>query len=141
MSPITFTSPTAEDVYAALESGPGERIALLGARTSPRKVAETLVAMANASGGLLIFDAQSGKRLIGLSEPESTQEMVTNAAMLPDPPLVLHLPELISLDDATVCAVKVPSGLRHVYSLKGQYLIRSGARIVPCYPTNCGVYC
>ncbi len=136
MSPISLTSPTAEDVYATLESGPGERVALLSARTSPRKVAETLVAMANASGGLLIFDARSGRQLIGLAEPESTQEMVANAAMLPDPPLVLHLPELISIDGATVCVVQVPSGLRHVYSLKGQYLIRSGRENRPLLPNE-----
>ena len=81
MSPISIASSTAEDVYTALDSGPGERVALLSARTSPRKVAETLVAMANASGGLLLFDAQANRKLIGLAKPESTREMVTNAAM------------------------------------------------------------
>ncbi len=122
--------------HAALESGLGERFALLSARTSPRKVAETLVAMANASGGLLVFDAKSTRQLTGLAEPEITQEMVANAAMLPDPPLVLHHPELIDMDGVTICAVQVPSGLRHVYSLKGQYLIRSGRQNRPLLPNE-----
>jgi ATP-dependent DNA helicase RecG len=92
--------------------------------------------MANASGGLLIFDARANRRLTGLDQPEETQEMVVKAAMLPDPPLVLHHPELIEVDGATVCTLKVPSGLRHVYSLKGQYLIRSGRDNRPLLPNE-----
>ncbi len=136
MSPIAITAPTTEDVRAALESGQGERVAILSARTSPRKVAETLVAMANASGGLVIIDAQVSGRATGLTDPESTQELVSNAAMMPDPPLVLHHPELVVVDGATLCAVQVPSGLRHVYSLKGQYLIRSGRQNRPLLPNE-----
>ncbi|HEY51850.1 MAG TPA: transcriptional regulator [Caldilineae bacterium] len=136
MSPITITSPTADDVSAALKAGQGERVALLSERTSPRKVAETLVAMANASGGMLILDAKIGNNAIGLSEPKHTRELVSAAALMPDPPLLLHQPELVDLDGATVCAVRIPSGLRHVYSLKGQYLIRSGRRNRPLLPNE-----
>ena len=136
MSPITLTSPAADDVRAALETGQSERVALLSERTSPRKVAETLVAMANASGGLLMLDAKIGAVVTGLAAPERTQAMVSSAALMTDPPLLLHQPELVTLDGGSVCAVRVPSGLRHVYSLKGQYLIRSGRRNRPLLPNE-----
>jgi ATP-dependent DNA helicase RecG len=136
MPPITLASPTADDVRVALKSGQSERVALLSDRTSPRKVAETLVAMANASGGILILDAKIGNDATGLAEPERAQEVVSAAALMPDPPLILHHPDLVSVDGATICAVQVPSGLRHVYSLKGQYLIRSGRRNRPLLPNE-----
>ncbi len=136
MSPITFDSPTADDIRTALKFGQSERVALLSERTSSRKVAETLVAMANASGGLLIVDAKIGSDIIGLAEPEHTQERISATSLMPDPPLILHHPDLVSVDGATICAVQVPSGLRHVYSLKGQYLIRSGRQNRPLLPNE-----
>lgn len=134
MSPIRFASPSDDDVRHALQSGPGERVAILSAKTSQRKIAETMVAMANASGGLLIMDGKAGSQVTGLADPAHIQEAVAAAALLPDPPLILAQPELVELDGRTVCVAQIPSGLPHVYSLKGQYLVRSGQRNRPLLP-------
>ncbi|MCS7040307.1 MAG: putative DNA binding domain-containing protein, partial [Anaerolineae bacterium] len=115
---------TSEDLRAALDAGPGERLALLGPRATARQIAETAVAMANAHGGLIVLGA-TAEGISGLDAPEQARSLILEALAMPDPPLIVPLPLILTLDGRTLCVLQIPPGLPHVYNLKGQYLTRS----------------
>jgi ATP-dependent DNA helicase RecG len=121
------TSP--EQVIQWLGDGQGQALAFLPESASPRKLGETLVALANARGGTLLLGVTAAGQVTGLVSPQKAQDRAVAAALMADPPLVLPLPEVITIpgpEEHVVCVVHVPPGLPHVYSVKGQYLTRAG---------------
>jgi ATP-dependent DNA helicase RecG len=62
-------------------------------------------------------------------------DRVFQAALLADPPLVLPLPEVISIASPSgsvrILSIAVPAGLPYVYSLDGRYLGREGSQTNP----------
>ena len=123
--------PTAEDIRGWLAQGPGETLAFAAETSSPRKLAETLVAMANAHGGTLLIGVSGRGALTGLKDPDAVRERALAAALMADPPLILPLPAIVAVDGHPVCVVTVPPGLPHVYGFKGQFLTRTGTHNRP----------
>ncbi len=117
---------TSADISAFLSAGPGERIAFAPATISPAKLAETLIALANAHGGDVLLGVTPAGKVAGVTSADEARAAVQAAGLLATPPLILPLPQLIELDGKAVCLVEVPPGLPHVSSLGGRYLIRSG---------------
>jgi len=134
MSPKRSASPTPDAIRDAIKEGPGSKTVMLGAKASARKIAEAMTALANAHGGLIIMGATNSRRIVGVSDAEIAREMMASAALIPTPPLILPLPELVEVDGKTLCVTQVPPGLPHVYSLRGQYLVRSGRDTRPLMP-------
>jgi ATP-dependent DNA helicase RecG len=120
------------EVHAYLAGGQNERVAFLPARSTKANVAETLVALANADGGVAIL----GVSLKGVPQPDvdvtALRELVVDAGLLADPPLIIPNPHAVSLgadeDNLAVVVMLVPEGLPHVYSLKGVYWTRTGTQ-------------
>lgn len=112
-----------------------EHVAFARGTTTLAKLAETLVAFANAGGGTLLvgLDPRSGKSS-GLADPEATMDRALQAALSTDPPLIIPLPRITESEENPVLAVTVPPGLPHVYSYRGKYLIRDGTRNRPLDP-------
>ncbi len=128
---------TVEEVRAWLAQGQGETIAFAPISSSPRKLAETLVALANAHGGVLLIGVGGRGLATTGSAPErarrfaDVRERALAATLLPDPPLIVPWPAVVTVDGEPVCVVTVPAGLPHVYSLRGQFLTRTGAHNRP----------
>ena len=112
-----------------------EHVAFARDSATASKLAETLVAFANAGGGTLLvgLDPRSGKST-GLKDPEATMDRALQAALSTDPPLIIPLPQITEPEDPPVLAVTVPPGLPHVYSYRGKYLVRDGTRNRPLDP-------
>jgi ATP-dependent DNA helicase RecG len=120
------------------------------------QIAESLVALANGRGGILILPT---------TQPAVVIERVLRAALRVDPPLMIPLPTTITLPDNPSAAapdaapggtatpekpgpdllserasagpavrVEVPPGLPHVYSVDGRYLIRENDANQPLPP-------
>lgn len=132
-----------DEILSLLQQGKGQKIEFKSERTSARKLAESLVALANASGGtVLVGVGPKSGRLLGLKDAEAARDKALEAAFLTDPSLILPLPEVVTVactepsrsDDKNVLAITVPPGLPHVYSLRGKYLIRVGAQNKPLAP-------
>lgn len=119
---------TPEEIMALLAQGPGERVAFAPPGASPTRLAEHLIALANAHGGVLLVGVQQNGKLAGLPDPQETRASIQAAGLLSTPPLILPLPQIVELDGGAVCLVEVPPGLPHVYSLNGRYLTRIGGR-------------
>jgi ATP-dependent DNA helicase RecG len=103
--------------------------------TPPAKLAETLVALANAGGGTLLLgvDPRSEQQQ-GLTDPDVTRDRAVVAALSVDPPLIMPLPRPDVVDGKPVLVVVVPPGLPHVYSYRGKYLVREGTHNRPLEP-------
>jgi ATP-dependent DNA helicase RecG len=113
----------------------GDDLAFQPETTSIRRLAETLVAFANAGGGTVVLgvDARSGAAR-DLTNPVETMDRALRAALSSDPPLIVPLPELVLVDGQQVLVVTIPRGLPHVYSYRGKYLVRDGTDNRPLKP-------
>jgi len=134
---------TADEILALLQQGKGQEIELKTERASARTLAESLVALANASGGVVLVgvgpktsasSVEPSARLLGLKDTEAARDKALEAALLAEPPLIIPLPEVVTLGDKDILVITVPPGLPHVYSLRGKYLIRAGAQNEPLAP-------
>jgi ATP-dependent DNA helicase RecG len=122
-----------EEFYSLLKTGESGSVAFKGNDLRPAKLAETLAALANTAGGTLILGIDARLRSSsGLDDPQQAVRALADAARLCNPPLVLPLPEEISLTDGRrVLVASVPDGLPHVYDLDGRYLGRLGVQNRP----------
>lgn len=116
-------------------TGQGEQLAYSHENAAPARLAETLVAFANAGGGTLLLgvDPRSGRPL-GLSDADGALDRALEAALTTDPPLIIPMPRAAEIDGQPVLVVSVPPGLPHVYSFRGKYLVRDGKRNHPLDP-------
>lgn len=126
-----------QEVLALYEQGEGPNLEFKSENVKPSKLAETLMAMANAQGGTVLIgvDGRTG-RIEGLRNPRQARETAIEAALLCEPQLILPLPELVQIDQKTVLVVVVPAGLPNVYSLNGRYLARVGSLNKPIPATT-----
>ncbi len=126
---------TEDEVRALLQRGKGQEVDFQPERVSARRLAESLVALANAGGGtVLVGVGGRPARPRGLRDPQAARDKALEAALLAEPPLIIPLPQVVTLDDKSVLVIAVPPGLPHVYSLRGKYLIRMGAQNKPLTP-------
>ena len=65
------------------------------------------------------------------ADAQALRDLVLDAALQTDPPLILPSPQVLETGAGAVVAVQVPEGLPHVYSLKGVYWTRTGANNRP----------
>ncbi len=125
------TNFTIEDLNALLAAGQGEGAVFLPARTARQPAAESLVALANADGGTLVLGVAPRGAVQAGADVNALRDLVLEAALQTDPPLILPSPQVIETAGGAVVVVQVPAGLPHVYSLKGVYWTRTGANNRP----------
>lgn len=126
------SSFSVEDLKALLAAGAGENAAFLPARSARQALAETLVALANADGGVVLLGVSPRGAVQPGIDPAALRDLALEAALLSDPPLILPSPQILEVEPgAALVLVQAPEGLPHVYSLKGVYWTRSGANNRP----------
>ena len=121
----------ADDLRPYLAGGPSERVAFLPARSSRQVVAETLSAMANAGGGIALLGVTAKGAPQDAADSGALRDLVVEASLLPDPPLILPSAQSVAIDGGEIVAVLVPEGLPHVYNVRGVYLTRTGSQNRP----------
>ncbi|MBK8048660.1 MAG: putative DNA binding domain-containing protein [Anaerolineales bacterium] len=122
---------TDEELHTILGAGQGQRNALLPAKASRQVIAETLAALANADGGVVVLGVNGRGQPQSGGEPQVLRDAVIDAGLAAEPPLILPSPQVVIVDGSTIVVVQVPAGLPHVYSLKGVYWTRTGAKNRP----------
>jgi len=126
--------PSIQDL---LSQGMGQTLHWFPGDVSISRLAGVLVGMANAQGGtVLIGVAPRSPQIHGILDETGAIDLVFQAALLSDPPLVLPLPRLEKVGQTQVLSVCVPSGLPTVYNLEGRYLGREGSQTNPL-PARC----
>jgi ATP-dependent DNA helicase RecG len=122
-------------VLELLAKGMGSRLHWFPERVSVSQLAETLVGLANADGGVILLGvAPRSSRIQGVRDAAQVIDLIFQAALLADPPLILPLPQTDTVDGAIVVRVTVPMGLPQVYNLDGRYLGRRGTQTTPFSP-------
>jgi len=123
------------DVMQILQRGRGPSTDFLLERAPLRLLAETMAAMANSDGGTILLGVSAvDAQVRGLHDIAEARDRVLKAALLCEPPLIIPLPKVVSLDKVQVLLTEIPPGLPHVYSVKGKYLTRVGVRNQPLSP-------
>lgn len=100
------------------------------------RLAAVIVGMANTpglphGGTVLVGIAPRSAHIQGIGDPADILNIVFQAALMADPPLVLPLPRILSAGSQQVLQIHVPTGLPHVYNLEGRYLWREGTQTNP----------
>lgn len=123
---------TEEKVLELLRRGEGSACAFLPARTRSQKLGETLVALANTHGGLVLLGVRGRRRgsVEGLPAPEESRRFVLGVARDCAPPISLPQPEVVAVRGKSLLVITVPAGLPYVYHWRGRYLHRPGAKNV-----------
>jgi ATP-dependent DNA helicase RecG len=120
---------TSEELAALIARGQGESLAFLPASPHPTRLAETLVALANTHGGLVLLGVSAGGKAQGIDDvgEAAAAESITAAGLMAGPPVILPPPRFARLDGKLIAVAEVPPGLPHAYSINGRYLTRSAA--------------
>ncbi len=119
------------EIETYLQAGQESRVAFFPAKTGKQPLAETLAALANADGGAVLLGVTPRGALQDDVDARALRDLVIEAGLLTEPPLILPNPQVVIMGDTQVVVVQVPEGLPHVYSLKGAYLTRTGAQNRP----------
>jgi len=126
-----FSSLSPAEVTAYLAGGQTEHVAFLSATARHELIAETLAALANANGGVVLVGVTAKGVLQKEPDLASVREAVVEAGLLADPPLILPAPQIARCDQGEVVVVQVPPGLPHLYSLQGRFVTRTASQNRP----------
>jgi hypothetical protein len=121
-----------EEVRKLLAQGEGQRVEFKQEAIKPSDLAETLVAFANAQGGVVLLGVGDDGRPTGLRSPGQAEDLVLTAASheLCDPPVHLAgVTPVMLTPGLQVIAVTIPRS-RRLHAVHGRFLVRRGARNV-----------
>ncbi len=118
---------SAEDLHKQLRAGKSAELAWLTAKANSRAIAETLCAMANGNGGILVLGVDARGHVQANTETSQLSKIASEACIQLEPPLLEAQSSQVLADGETVLVVRVPSGLQRVYSVQGAYYRRVGA--------------
>lgn len=120
-----------DELNGYLASGASDRVAFVPAKSTPRQLAETLAALANANGGVALLGISAKGQVQADVDVNALRDAATAAGLLTDPPLVLPSAQVITSEQGPVVVVQVPAGLPHIYNLQGMYLTRTAGQNRP----------
>lgn len=99
------------------------------------KIAETMVAMANSNGGTVILGIDKND-IVGVYNQQEASDYLIEAALSTEPPLIIPVPEMMTVDEKTLVMAHIPSGMPHVYAYQGKYLRRRDDKNIPLSPAS-----
>jgi len=126
---------SAAEIDKLFKQGKGPKLHWFPDDVTVNDLACILTGMANNEGGtvLLGIEPRSG-RVSGVRDADYLGDIVFQAALLVDPPLVLPIPLVHEVENKKIVSVTVPPGLPHAFNLEGRYLVRDGERTNPLPP-------
>lgn len=114
-----------------LKQGAGPRLALLD-EADPKSIAETLIAFANAEGGLLVVGVgEDGKPTDGKIDADALEAALKSADALCSPTVVTGSWEEMVLDGGSAFSLRVPRSIELHSLTDGRVLIRGDAQNRP----------
>jgi hypothetical protein len=123
---------TPDELMDLLRHGEGQRVEFKQDAIKPADLAQTLVAMANAQGGVVLLGVSDAGQPIGIHSYKEADDLVMTAASheLCDPPVRLAKVLAAVLADGTqVLAVTIPRS-RQLHATHGRFMVRRGSQNV-----------
>lgn len=117
-----------DDIWQLIKGGRGGRLDWFGEQPQTQPVAETMTAMANSQGGVILLGVTGPTgTILGVRNASEAVDTALQAALSIDPPLIIPLPQVIRLNGKPLVMMSIPAGMPHVYALEGRYLHRKGS--------------
>lgn len=130
-----MSAPATDDLSQLIQNGRTAQVEWLSENSTVELIAETLTAMANTQGGMLIIGVTGASgTVIGVKDIENTIDHILQAALAIDPPLIIPMPKAHRLSEQYIVNALVPPGMPHVYAHDGRYLVREGMENIALKP-------
>ncbi len=128
-------STSIDDLWQLIKSGRNHRTEWFSEQSAPDMLGETLVAMANSVGGTVLLGVTGHNgNIVGVRDPAEAVDTILQAALAIEPHLIVPLPQVVRLSGKSIVIVQIPTGMPHVYGLRGRYLQRQGIDNTPLNP-------
>jgi len=128
---------TAAEIITLLDQGRGQKLHWCPDDVSVSELASVLTGRANSEGGTVLLGiAPRSKQVLGIRDAEYLTDIVFQAALLIDPPLVIPIPSVLDYSEKVILSIIVPPGLPHAFNLEGRYLVRQADRTEPLPPSQ-----
>lgn len=126
---------TLSELQTLVARGEGEQLEFKKTLTHPHKIARTLVAFANTSGGTVLIGVLDNGLIGGVRDPYEEHFALRQAVALTDPPVALRLDDIELPDERTVVRVTVPESRHKPHRVRiaddeWRAYVRSGAESV-----------
>lgn len=122
------SAQASDQIQRLVRGHPASAVVFLPPDASIARLAESLAALANAHGGIVLLGVSASGKVTGVSDEPAVRAAIREAGLTTVPPLILPPPACVDVDGRSVCAISVPPGLPHAYSVDGRYFTRTGAR-------------
>lgn len=118
-----------------IKRGASEQLALLQSDASNNDITDTIVAMANGSGGKIIIGINH-HLIVGVTDTNQTCDQILDIALSLNPILIMSMPTTTKINGKTLVIAEIPKGLPHVYAHQGRYLQRHETENTPLLPNE-----
>ena len=118
-----------------IQRGASEQLALLQPDVPQDDITDTIVAMANCSGGRVVVGVKN-RSIMGVADAEQTCNQIIESTLSLNPTLIMSMPTTKKISGKTLVIAEIPKGLPHVYAHQGRYLQRHGATNIPLLPND-----
>lgn len=123
------------EIIHLIDQGMGTQLHWFPDDVSVTELALVLTGMANSEGGMVFLGVTPrSKQILGVRDTAYLTDIIFQAALLIDPPLVLPIPQIYKIEDLSLLSITVPPGLPHAFNLEGRYLVRRGMQTEPLPP-------
>lgn len=96
--------------------------------SNPERIAQSIVALANTGGGLVVFGVNDNLRVEGLDDPEAVRDELVRICREDIVPRVFPFIDIVAFDNGTrLVALEVPTRRRPYRTRDGRYFLRVGA--------------
>lgn len=119
-----------------IASGKNERADWFKEGTHTNRLAVTLAAMANSHGGTLLIGIGPTNKVDGVKNVRGTIDQLLETALSLDPPLIIPIPQVFTVEGKSIINVKIPHGMPNVYSQDGRYVRRDGVKNIGIKPPD-----
>lgn len=124
---------TPDEIGQLMKNGRGQRLDWFHEQSRPEVLAAAMSAMANSQGGTILLGVVGGS-VEGVRNVSESVDLLLQAALSIDPPLIIPLPDVIRINGKAIIVLQIPPGMPHVYALDGRYLQRQDVENTPLKP-------
>jgi ATP-dependent DNA helicase RecG len=121
-----------DEIWQLVKGGRNGLTDWFGEQASAESLASTMTAMANSMGGTVLLGVVGPTgNLVGVRNVATAVDLVLQAALSIDPPLIIPLPQVMRINGKAIIIAQIPLGMPHTYALDGRYLQRQGTNNAP----------
>jgi len=96
------------ELYKIIEDGEGLKTEFKRKFTTPEKIAKEMCALANTSGGMMLFGVDDDKTIYGVESEKEEMELISTAAKFYCEPEINFTSEIVYIKGKDIIAINIP---------------------------------